>query len=69
MYTRSAAAALGLEREIGQLIPGARADAVVLSEDLETTAADRIATAKVLSTFAGRVEHRRHPREGGDPGG
>ena len=35
MYTRGAAAALGMEGEIGQLRPGARADAVLLSEALD----------------------------------
>lgn len=56
LYTRGAAAALGLEGEIGQLKPGARADAVVLSEDLEKVPAERIREVKVLNTFAGRRE-------------
>lgn len=55
-YTRGAAAALGMEGEIGRLKPGARADAVVLSEDLEEVAAERIREVEVLNTFAGRRE-------------
>lgn len=55
MYTRGAAATLGMEGEIGRLAPGARADAVVLSEDLETVPAERIVEVGVLSTFAGRL--------------
>lgn len=58
MYTRNAARALGLEREIGQLIPGARAYAVVLSHDPQAIPLDQLAHVKVLSTFAGRIEHR-----------
>jgi predicted amidohydrolase YtcJ len=50
-----AAAVLGMEGEIGQLRPGARADAIVLSEALETVAADRIAELGVVATFAGRT--------------
>lgn len=56
MYTRGAAAALGRDGEIGQLRPGARADAVVLSEELERVPAERLGEVGVLSTFAGRVE-------------
>lgn len=57
MYTRNAAAVLGLEGEIGQLIPGARADAVVLSRDLLAISADELRDVHVRSTFAGHVEH------------
>jgi predicted amidohydrolase YtcJ len=56
MYTRGAAATLGMDGEIGQLARGARADAVVLSEDLEGVPAERITEVGILSTFAGRCE-------------
>jgi predicted amidohydrolase YtcJ len=55
MYTRGAAAVLGMEGEIGQLRRGARADAVVLSEPLDAVPAERIGEVGVLETFAGRV--------------
>lgn len=56
MYTRGAAAALGMEGEIGQLRAGARADAVVLSEALERVPAERLGDVGVVATVAGRVE-------------
>jgi hypothetical protein len=56
MYTRGAAAALGMEGVIGQLRAGARADAVLLSEALERVPAERLAAVGVLGTYAGRVE-------------
>lgn len=56
MYTRGAAAALGMEGEIGQLRPGARADAVVLSEEIERVPAERLGEVRVVATLAGRVE-------------
>jgi hypothetical protein len=56
MYTRGAAAVLGMEGEIGQLRSAARADAVVLSEDLEKVPAERIGEVGVVATFAGRWE-------------
>jgi predicted amidohydrolase YtcJ len=56
MYTRGAAAVLGMEGQIGILRPGARADAVVLSEDPAGIPADRLREVGVLKTFAGRVE-------------
>jgi predicted amidohydrolase YtcJ len=56
IYTRGAAAVLGMEGEIGQLKRGARADAVVLSEDLEKIPAERIGDVGVVATFAGRRE-------------
>jgi hypothetical protein len=55
-YTRGGAAALGMEGEIGQLKPGTRADAVVLSEELEKVPAERIGDVGVVATFAGRRE-------------
>jgi hypothetical protein len=58
MYTRGAAAVLGMDGEIGQLRTGARADAVVLSEDIERIPADRVSELGVLATFAGRCELR-----------
>lgn len=58
MYTRGAAATLGLQGEIGVLRPGARADAVVLSEDPAAVPAARIREVGVRATIAGRVEWR-----------
>ena len=54
MYTRGAAAVLGMSGEIGQLTPGARADAVVMSEDLLRVPVDRLEDVGVVATFAGR---------------
>lgn len=58
MYTRGAAATLGLAGEIGQLSAGARADAVLLSDDLAGVPVARIQDVGVLATLAGRVELR-----------
>ncbi len=58
LYTRGAAAVLGMDGEIGQLSPGARADAVVLDEALESVPATRLAEVGIRSTFAGRIELR-----------
>jgi predicted amidohydrolase YtcJ len=55
MYTRNAAAVLGMEGEIGALVPGARADAVVLAADPGAVAAERIAEIEVLATWVGGV--------------
>lgn len=54
MYTRGAADALGMSDEIGQLAPGARADAVVLSAEIESVPVDRLRDVGVLATYAGR---------------
>jgi predicted amidohydrolase YtcJ len=56
MYTRGAAAALGMEGRIGQLRPGARADAVVLSEALDRVPSERLAEVGLVSTLAGQIE-------------
>jgi predicted amidohydrolase YtcJ len=45
-----------MEGEIGQLIPGARADAVLLSDDPLEVPAERLRDISVLETFAGRYE-------------
>lgn len=58
MYTRNAAAALGLNGEIGQLNPGARADAVLLSRDPRAVPVDDLHAIRVRATFAGRWEYR-----------
>jgi predicted amidohydrolase YtcJ len=58
MYTGGAAATLGLAGEIGTLRPGARADAVVLSEDPALVPPERIREIGVRRTIAGRVEWR-----------
>lgn len=54
MYSRGAAQTLGMDGEIGQLTAGARADAVVLSDDPEQMPVDRLADLGVVSTFAGK---------------
>lgn len=56
MYTRGGAATLGMRGEIGVLRPGARADAVVLSEDPATVPPSRLREIGVRRTFAGRAE-------------
>lgn len=58
MYTRGAAATLGLRGAIGCLLPGARADAVLLSDDPAAVPPDRIREVGVISTLAGRAEWR-----------
>jgi predicted amidohydrolase YtcJ len=55
MYTRGAAKTLGMEEEIGQMCSGARADAVLLSEELERVPPERVSEVGVRATFAGRV--------------
>jgi hypothetical protein len=55
---RDAAAALGWAGEIGELRPGARADAVLLSGDPLAVPVDDLSTIRVRATFAGRWEHR-----------
>jgi hypothetical protein len=55
MYTRGAAKTLGMEGEIGQLSAGSRADAVLLSEELEEVPAQRVPEVGVRATFAGRI--------------
>ena len=56
LYTRRAAAVLGMEREIGQLLRGSRADAVVLSEDPLEVPHERLREISVIATFAGQRE-------------
>ena len=56
LYTRGAAAVLGMSGEIGQLSPGVRADAVVLSADPLEVPTERLREIAVLGTFAGRRE-------------
>jgi hypothetical protein len=56
MYTRGGAATLGMAGEIGVLRPGARADAVVLSEDPARVPPERLREVGVRRTFAGRAE-------------
>jgi predicted amidohydrolase YtcJ len=55
MYTRGAAKTLGMEGEIGQLAVGARADAVLFSEELEKVPPQRLPEVGILAIFAGRV--------------
>jgi predicted amidohydrolase YtcJ len=47
-----------MDGEIGQLAPGARADAIVLDEALESVPPTRLAEVGIRSTFAGRIELR-----------
>jgi len=56
LYTRNAAAVLGMEGEIGQLRAGARADAVVLSEEIEQVPPERLGELGLVATYAGRLE-------------
>jgi hypothetical protein len=56
MYTRGAAATLGMATEIGVLSPGARGDAVVLSEDPAAVPPERLREIGVRATLAGRAE-------------
>ncbi|MBX3028075.1 amidohydrolase [bacterium] len=58
LYTRGGAATLGMGGEIGVLRPGARADAVILSEDPATVPPARLREVGVRRTLAGRVEWR-----------
>ncbi|MFN8640559.1 MAG: amidohydrolase [Candidatus Binatia bacterium] len=55
MYTRGAAATLGMTGEIGVLRTGARADAAVLSEDPAAVPPERIREIGVRATVAGRA--------------
>jgi predicted amidohydrolase YtcJ len=59
MYTSTAATALALDGEIGRLVRGTRADAVVLSADPQSIPSEQLANVVVQSTFAGGVEYRR----------
>jgi len=56
LYTRGAARVLGMEGEIGQLCPGGRADAIVLSDDPLEVSPERLREISVLATYAGRAE-------------
>jgi predicted amidohydrolase YtcJ len=58
MYTTGGAAVLGMHGQIGVLAPGARADAVVFSEDLTTVPAERLMEVGVKATVIGRKEFR-----------
>lgn len=55
LYTSGAAAVLGMDGEIGVLRAGARADAVVLSEPLDSVPPHRLSEIGVIATFAGRT--------------
>jgi len=65
LYTRGAAAVLGMAGEIGQLTPGSRADAVVLDGDLLELAPEQLRGVSVLSTLAGGYELRADAWEAG----
>jgi predicted amidohydrolase YtcJ len=54
MYTRGAAATLGMAGEIGQLSAQARADAVILSEDPQSVPPHRLLDIGAVTTLAGR---------------
>lgn len=50
-YTLGAASAAGLDRECGSLVPGKRADFLVLSEDPRAVAPERLLSLEVLETW------------------
>lgn len=59
-YTRNAARAIGLEQQIGSLVPGKQADLIVLDRDVFQVPDEQLAGTQVLSTyFAGREVYRR----------
>lgn len=61
MYTCNAATALGLSGEIGVLRAGARADAVVLSDDPQRVPLESLRDLAVRTTFAGGWQLDRSP--------
>ena len=50
-YTLGAAIAAGLDRDCGSLVPGKRADFLVLSDDPRTIAPERLLTVDILETW------------------
>ncbi|PJI49207.1 MAG: amidohydrolase [Pseudomonas sp.] len=58
-YTRNAAQAIGLDKQIGSLAPGKQADMVVLDRDVFNVSNEQLAEARVLRTlFEGREVYR-----------
>lgn len=58
-YTRNAAQAIGLDKQIGTLAPGKQADMVVLDRDVFTVPDEQLGEARVLHTlFEGREVYR-----------
>jgi predicted amidohydrolase YtcJ len=58
-FTSSPAAVVGRAFEIGKLLPGYKADFIVLSENIYRTAATRIKDIKILATyFDGRLVYK-----------
>jgi len=58
-YTRNAAQAIGLDKQIGSLTPGKQADMVVLDRDVFSVPEKQLAEARVLHTlFEGREVYR-----------
>jgi len=54
-YTRNAADVLNQSKSIGSLVPGKRADLVLVDRDVLTVSADELKEAKILATmFAGK---------------
>jgi predicted amidohydrolase YtcJ len=51
LYTRGAAAALGVDHECGALVPGSRADFVVLSRDPTRASAEELGSIAVEQTW------------------
>nr|WP_256667529.1 MULTISPECIES: amidohydrolase [unclassified Pseudomonas] len=59
-YTRNAAQAIGLERQIGSLAVGKQADLIVLDRDVFEVPQEQLAATQVLKTyFAGREVYSR----------
>ncbi|WP_152221158.1 amidohydrolase [Pseudomonas sp. SCB32] len=58
-YTRNAAQAIGLDKQIGSLAPGKQADMVILDRDVFSVPDEQLAEARVLHTlFEGREVYR-----------
>lgn len=59
-YTRNAARAIGLEKEVGTITPGKKADLIVLDRDVFKVPDEQLADTKVLKTyFSGREVYSR----------
>lgn len=55
-YTRNAARAIGLDSQIGSLVPGKQADLIVLDRDVFSVSDEQLADTQVLKTYFGGRE-------------